>query len=76
MKDLALQREKIKSMPYKSRAQEAFFNANRDNLEKQGVNVDEWNASSRGLKLPARKKKIIPAVKHPGSLRAAAKKSK
>ena len=39
-------------MPYKSRAQEAYFNANRAKLEKQGVNVDEWNAASKGKKLP------------------------
>ncbi len=39
-------------MPYKSRAQEKFFNANKKKLEKQGVNVDEWNKSSRGKKLP------------------------
>ena len=39
-------------MPFKSQAQAAYFNANRDKLEAQGVNVDEWNASSRGLRLP------------------------
>ena len=39
-------------MPYKSKAQEAFFNANRDKLEKQGVNVDEWNKASKGMTLP------------------------
>jgi hypothetical protein len=41
-------------MPYKSDAQTAYFNANRDKLEAQGVNVDEWNAASEGKKLPAR----------------------
>jgi hypothetical protein len=41
-------------MPYKSQAQQAYFNANRDKLEQQGVNVDEWNAASEGAKLPAR----------------------
>lgn len=41
-------------MPYKSDAQRKFFNANRDKLEKQGVNVDEWNEESKGLKLPER----------------------
>lgn len=30
-------------MPYKSKKQAAFFNANKKKLEKQGVNVDEWN---------------------------------
>jgi len=41
-------------MPYVSRAQEAYFNANRAKLEKQGVNVDEWNSASKGMKLPER----------------------
>ena len=39
-------------MPYKSEAQEEFFNANRKKLEAQGVDVDEWNKASEGLKLP------------------------
>jgi len=30
----------------------AYFNANRKWLEKKGVNVDEWNKASKGLKLP------------------------
>lgn len=42
-------------MPYKSRAQAAYFHANRAKLERQGVDVDEWDAASRGKKLPARK---------------------
>lgn len=41
-------------MPFKSEAQRKFFNANRAKLEKQGVDVDEWNASSKGSKLPKR----------------------
>ena len=41
-------------MPYKSLAQEKFFNANRDKLEKQGVNVSEWNQASKGLNLAKR----------------------
>lgn len=44
-------------MPYKSRAQEKYFNANRKKLEAQGVNVDEWNSASKGKKLPAKAKK-------------------
>ena len=44
-------------MPFKSLAQERFFNANRKKLEKQGVNVDEWNRASKGKKLPKRAKK-------------------
>jgi hypothetical protein len=39
-------------MPYKSVKQERFFNTNRAKLEKQGVNVDEWNAASKGKSLP------------------------
>ena len=39
-------------MPYKSQAQAAYFNANREKLEKQGVSVDEWNAASKGKDLP------------------------
>ena len=46
-------------MPYKSRAQEAYFNANRAKLESQGVDVNEWNQASKGMKLPKR------AAKHP-----------
>lgn len=43
-------------MPYKSKAQEAFFNVNKKQLEKQGVNVDEWNKASKGKKLPKKVK--------------------
>jgi hypothetical protein len=39
-------------MPFKSKAQQGFFNANRAKLEKQGVDVDEWNSASKGKKLP------------------------
>jgi len=41
-------------MPFKSEAQQAYFNANKAKLEAQGVNVDEWNAASEGMKLPKR----------------------
>ena len=41
-------------MPYKSLAQERYFNANRAKLEAQGVNVDEWNQASKGKSLPAK----------------------
>lgn len=43
-------------MPYKSDAQRRYFNANRKELESQGVDVDEWNESSRGKKLPEKVK--------------------
>lgn len=41
-------------MPYKSLAQERFFNANKKKLEAEGVSVDEWNKASKGKKLPKR----------------------
>ncbi len=39
-------------MPFKSDAQRKFFNANKKKLSKQGVNVNEWNKASKGMKLP------------------------
>jgi hypothetical protein len=39
-------------MPYRSKAQERYFNANKKKLQKQGVNVNEWNKASKGKKLP------------------------
>lgn len=39
-------------MPYKSDKQRKFFNANKKKLEKQGVDVDEWNEESKNKKLP------------------------
>ena len=45
-------------MPYKSQAQERYFNANKGKLESQGVDVDEWNQSSKSAKLPERVKKV------------------
>ena len=42
-------------MPYKSEAQRKFFNANKAKLEKQGVDVNEWNQASKGKKLPEKK---------------------
>jgi hypothetical protein len=57
---LPLQKEttdrKKKIMPYKSDAQRRFFNVNRDKMEKHGVDVDEWNRSSKGKDLPERAK--------------------
>lgn len=41
-------------MPYKSLKQERYFNANRSKLEKEGVDVNEWNQASKGKKLPNR----------------------
>lgn len=50
-------------MPYASEAQRKFFNANRADLEAQGVDVDEWNSSSRGKKLPKRRVKKNAALR-------------
>jgi len=44
-------------MPYRSNAQRRYFHANRAELERQGVNVDEWDRSSEGMGLPERAKK-------------------
>lgn len=44
-------------MPYKSKAQAAYFNTHKKQLERQGVNVNEWNAASKGKKLPKRVKR-------------------
>lgn len=47
-------------MPFKSEAQRKFFNANRAKLERQGVDVDEWNRATKGKKLPE-KKRAVPS---------------
>jgi protein associated with RNAse G/E len=39
-------------MPYKSLAQAAYFNIHKKQMEKEGVDVDEYNAASKGMKLP------------------------
>jgi hypothetical protein len=39
-------------VPYKSKAQAAYFNIHKKELERQGVDVNEWNAASKGRKLP------------------------
>jgi hypothetical protein len=44
-------------MPYESDAQRRYFNVNKAELEAEGVDVDEWNAASRGKDLPEKKKK-------------------
>jgi hypothetical protein len=41
-------------LPFKSEAQRRYFEANKAKLEKQGVDVKEWEQSSKGLKLPER----------------------
>jgi hypothetical protein len=51
------------TVPYKSDAQRRYFNANRAKLEAEGVDVDEYNQSSKGKKLPERVEK--QAMKNP-----------
>ncbi len=41
-------------MPFASRAQARFFNANRGRLEREGVDVDEWNHATDFSSLPER----------------------
>ena len=43
---------------YKSQAQEAYFNIHKAELERQGVNVEEWNKASKGKKLPQKVGKL------------------
>ena len=44
-------------MPYKSKAQAAYFNIHKKELEKKGVNVGEWNRASKGKKMVSSVKK-------------------
>ncbi len=39
-------------MPYKSQAQAGYFHTHKAQLERQGVNVDEWDAATKGKHLP------------------------
>lgn len=50
-------------MPYKSQAQAAYFNIHKKELERQGVDVDEWNEASKGKHLPKKKTKVKIKVK-------------
>jgi hypothetical protein len=38
-------------MPFKSEAKSRYCEANKNKLEGQGVDVKEWEQSSKGLKL-------------------------
>ena len=69
-------------MPYRSLAQEGYFHTHRAQLEHQGVNVDEWDAATKGKHLPRRSavkmktKKVDLGEKgsfeeHPGALHEA-----
>lgn len=44
-------------MPYKSEAQRNYFHANKEKLEKKGVDVEEWDLESEDLKLPKKVKR-------------------
>jgi hypothetical protein len=44
-------------MAYRSERQKAYFHANKKELEKQGVDVEEWDKASNGLSLP---NKVMP----------------
>jgi protein associated with RNAse G/E len=50
-------------MPYKSLAQAAYFNINKNKLEKEGVDVNEYNKESKGMKLPKKVKLKIKKKK-------------
>jgi hypothetical protein len=62
-------------MPYKSLKQERYFNANRAKMEAQGVDVDEWNSASKGMKLPVRVKSSLPKAYHAADSRRGIKPS-
>ena len=65
-------------MPYASRAQAGYFHTHRAQLERQGVDVGEWDAGSKGKSLPehAMKTKTVDLGKKgsfqekPGALHA------
>jgi hypothetical protein len=41
-------------MPYESKAQAGYFHTHKAELEKQGVDVGEWDRATKGKHLPAR----------------------
>lgn len=41
-------------MPFKSQAQAGYFHTHKAQLERQGVDVDEWDAATKGKHLPER----------------------
>ena len=47
-------------MPYKSQAQAGYFHTHKAQLEKQGVDVGEWDAATKGKTLP---KRVTPKKK-------------
>ncbi len=51
-------------MPYRSKAQAAFFNIHKKELEHKGIDVDEWNAASKGQHVPEHVHEGKPSYKH------------
>lgn len=51
-------------MPYKSEAQRKYFNVHKKELEKEGVDVAEWNKESKGMKLPGKITKAKQKIKN------------
>jgi hypothetical protein len=45
-------------MPYVSQAQAGYFHTHEKELKKQGVDVGEWDAATKGKHLPKRAKKF------------------
>ena len=43
-------------MPFKSQAQAGYFHTHKKELEKQGVDVAEWDAATKGKHLPKKVK--------------------
>jgi hypothetical protein len=54
-------------MPYRSKAQAAYFNIHKAELEKEGVDVGEWNKASKGKKLPEHAAKEKPRTRNAGA---------
>lgn len=50
-------------MPYVSRAQAGYFHTHKAQLERQGVNVSEWDAASKGKSLPKKVNKDSPRLR-------------
>lgn len=42
------------AMPFKSKAQRGYMEAHKEELEKKGVSLKEWERASKGKKLPER----------------------
>lgn len=55
MPGFTVDREDTK-LPYKSKAQQGYFHANKKKLEAQGVDISEWDRASKGKKLPKKAK--------------------